>query len=46
VDGKLMPVSITGSTTLTVDVANYPKGIYYFVAEEGKHRVVKKFVKS
>jgi photosystem II stability/assembly factor-like uncharacterized protein len=46
VEGKLMPVSITGSTTLTVDVAQYPKGIYYFVAEEGKHRVVKKFVKS
>lgn len=46
VDGKQMPISVTGNNNLIVDVAKYPAGIYYFVAEEGKHRVVKKFVKS
>jgi photosystem II stability/assembly factor-like uncharacterized protein len=46
VDGKQMPANTNGSNTFTLDVANFPAGIYYLVAEEGKYRAVKKFVKS
>jgi photosystem II stability/assembly factor-like uncharacterized protein len=46
VDGKQMPCNSNGSSSMTVNVSSYPAGIYYFVAEEGKHRAVKKFVKS
>jgi photosystem II stability/assembly factor-like uncharacterized protein len=46
VDGKQMPVNTNGNNTFTLDVANFPAGIYYLVAEEGKFRAVKKFVKS
>jgi photosystem II stability/assembly factor-like uncharacterized protein len=46
VDGKQMPANTNGNNTFTLDVANFPAGIYYLVAEEGKYRAVKKFVKS
>jgi hypothetical protein len=46
VDGKQMPANTKGTNTFTLDVANFPAGIYYLVAEEGKYRAVKKFVKS
>ncbi len=45
-DGKQMPTNTNGSNTFTLDVGTFPAGIYYLVAEEGKFRAVKKFVKS
>jgi 8-oxo-dGTP pyrophosphatase MutT (NUDIX family) len=46
VNGKQIPANTNGTNTFTLDVANFPAGIYYLVAEEGKFRAVKKFVKS
>ena len=46
VDGIQMPANTNGTNTFTLDVATFPAGIYYLVAEEGKFRAVKKFVKS